>query len=122
MVLAITATLGMLTMLAQVETSFKEPGYFAPVMLGMLVLGAVAWLVAAVLGFARARAFGPSTRWFSFAAVCLILFHLQFIVLGFGMLTKDNSLVFGILSFFNFFVLLAAVCAIMGFIRLTTPR
>ncbi len=122
MVLAITATLGMLTMLAQVETSFKEPGYFAPIMLGMLVLGAVAWLVAAVLGFARARAFGSSTRWFSFAAVCLILFHLQFIVLGFGMLTKDNSLVFGILSFFNFFVLLAAVCAIMGFIRLTTPR
>ena len=121
MVLAMTAPLGMLTMLAQVETSFKEPSYFAPVMLGMLVLGAVAWLVAAVLGFARARAFGSSTRWFSFAAVCLILFHLQFIVLGFGMLTKDNSLVFGILSFFNFFVLLAAVCAIMGFIRLTTP-
>lgn len=122
MVLLTTATPGMLTMLAQVETSFKEPGYFAPVMLGMLVLGTVAWLVAAVLGFARARAFGASTRWFSFLAVCLILFHLQFIVLGFGMLTKDSNLVFGILSFFNLFVLLAAVCAIMGFIRLTTPR
>jgi hypothetical protein len=111
-----------IVMFAQVETTFREPGYFAPVMLGMLVLGAIAWLIAAVLGFARARAFGPSARWFSFAAVCLILFHLQFIVLGFGLLTKDNSLVFGILTFFNVFVLLAAVCAIMGFVRLTSPR
>jgi hypothetical protein len=122
MFLATNATLGMIASFAQAETSFHEPGYFAPVMLGMLILGAVAWLVAAVLGFARARAFGPSARWFSFAAVCLILFHLQFVVLGFGLLTKDNSLVFGILTFFNIFVLLAAVCAIMGFIRLTSPR
>jgi hypothetical protein len=112
----------MFAMLAQTETSFREPGYFAPVVLSLLVLGAVAWLIAAVLGFARARAFGPSTRWFSFASVCLILFHLQFIVLAFGLLTKDNSLIFGILTFFNIFVLLGAVCAIMGFIRLTSPR
>jgi len=114
--------MAVIAMLAQVETSFHEPSYFAPVMLGMLALGAVAWLIAAVLGFARARAFGPSARWFSFAAVCLILFHLQFIGLGFGMLTKDNNLIFNILTFFNFFVVLAAICAIMGFIRLTSPR
>lgn len=116
------ATITLIAMLAQGETKFREPGYFAPVMLIMLVLGAVAWLIAAVLGFARARAFGPSARWFSFAAVCLILFHLQFIVLGFGVLTNDNSLVFNVLTFFNFFVLLAAFCAIMGFVRLTNPR
>src|SRR5438477_12968067 len=109
-------------MFAQVETTFHEPVYFAPVMLGMLVLGAVAWLVAAVLGFARARAFGPSARWFSFAAVCMILFHLQFLLLGFGLLTKDNNLVFTILTFFNASVIVAAICAIMGFIRLTSPR
>jgi hypothetical protein len=114
--------MAVIAMLAQVETSFHEPSYFAPVMLGMLALGAVAWLIAAVLGFARARAFGPSARWFSFAAVCLILFHLQFIGLGFGMLTKDNNLIFTILTFFNFFVVLAAICAIIGFIRLTSPR
>ena len=108
--------------LAQVETTFREPSYFAPVMLGMLVLGAVAWLIAAVLGFARAKAFGPSAGWFSLSAVCLILFHVQFIVLGLGVLTKDSSLVFGILSFFNFFILLGAICAIMGFVRLTSPR
>jgi hypothetical protein len=112
----------LILMLAQADQTFREPNYFAPTMLGMLVLGAVAWLVAAVLGFARARAFGPSARWFSFAAVCLILFHIQFIVLGFGLLTKDNNLVFSILTFFNFFVLAAGFCAIMGFIRLTSPR
>ncbi len=116
------ATITMIATLAQTETKFREPGYFAPVIVGMLVLGAVAWLIAAVLGFARARAFGPSARWFSFAAVSLILFHLQFIVLGFGVLTNDNSLIFGFMTFFNFFVVLAAVCAIMGFIRLTNPR
>jgi hypothetical protein len=109
-------------MLIQVETAFREPSYFAPVMLGMLALGALSWLVAAVLGFARAKAFGPSARWFSFGAVSLILFHLQFIALGFGLLTKDNSLVFGLLTFFNIFVIIAAICAIMGFIRLTSPR
>jgi uncharacterized membrane protein YhdT len=111
-----------MVILAQVETTFRQPSYFAPVMMGMLLLGAVAWLIAAVLGFARAPAFGPSARWFSLSAVCMILFHIQFIVLGLGVLTKDSSLVFGILSFFNFFILVGAVCAIMGFIRLTTPR
>lgn len=106
----------------QTETTFREPGYFASTIMALFLVGAVASLVAAVLGFARARAFGPSARWFSFAAVCLILFHVQFLALGFGVLTKDNSLVFTILTFFNFFILLAAVCMAMGFIRLTSPR
>ena len=114
--------MALLLALAQTETTFHEPGYFASTIMAMFLVGAVMSLVAAVLGFARSRAFGPSTRWFSFAAVCLILFHIQFLALGFGVLTKDNSLVFTILTFFNFFILLAAVCMAMGFIRLTSPR
>lgn len=112
----------MTLMLAQVETTFEEPSYFAPVVLVMLLLGAIGWLIAAVLGFARARAFGSSARWFSFAAVCLILYHLQFLGLAFGLILKDNRLVFTILSFFNGFVVVGAVCAIFGFVRLTSPR
>jgi hypothetical protein len=88
----------------------------------MFLLGAIASLIAAVLGFARARAFGPSARWFSYTAVCLILFHLQLLLLGFGVLSNNNNLVFGILTFFNVFVLLGAICAIIGFVRLTSPR
>ncbi len=42
--------------------TFHQPTYFIPVFLGLFLLGAVAWLVAAVLGFARARAFGPSAQ------------------------------------------------------------
>jgi len=109
-----------IVMLAQTE--FHTPTYFAPTMIALFVLGAVVWLVAAVLGFARARAFGPAVRWFSFAAVCLILFHLQFIALGFGFLTNDRNLVLSLLTFFNVFVILAAVCAIIGFIKLTSTR
>jgi hypothetical protein len=109
-------------MLVQVESTFNKPTYFIPVFLGLFLLGAVAWLIAAVLGFARARAFGPSARWFSFAAVCLLLFHIQIIAVGFGVVTNDTSLAFSILTFFNLFVILGAVCAIMGFIRLTSPR
>ena len=110
-----------LILFAQAE-GLREPGYFAPIVLGMLLLGMVGWLVAAVLGFARARAFGASARWFSFAAVFLILFHLQFVALGFSFLTKDDNFATQLLTFFNVFVILAAFCAIMGFIRLTSPR
>ena len=111
-----------MVMLAQVETTANKPTYFIPVFLGMFLIGAVAWLIASVLGFARARAFGPSARWFSFAAVCLLLFHIQIIAVGFGMVTNDTSLAFSILTFLNLFVILGAVCAIMGFVRLTSPR
>jgi hypothetical protein len=109
-------------LLAQVANTFHQPSYFAPVMITMFLLGAVAWLVAAVLGFARARAFGSSARWFTFTAICLLLFHIQFLALGFGVLTNDTNFVFTLLTFFNFFVILGAVCAIIGFIRLTNPR
>lgn len=108
--------------LAQVETRFNEPSYFTPVVLGLLVAGAVGWLIAAVLGFARARAFGASARWFSIAAVLLLLFHVQFLLLAFGLITSSMELVWGLLSFFNIFVVLAAICAILGFVRLTDPR
>jgi len=113
---------GVFFLLLQNETTFREPGYFAPTIMTTFLVGAIASLVAAVLGFARSRAFGPATRWFSFAAVCLILFHVQFLALGFGVLTKDNSLVFTILTFFNFFIVLAAICLTIGFIRLTNPK
>lgn len=114
--------LATLTMLAQQESVVRVPSYFYPAIMGMFLLGIVMALVAAVLGFARAGAFGPSARWFSFAAVSLILFHVQFLILGFGFISDDSNLVFGILTFFNIFVLISAVCMVMGFVRLTNPR
>src|SRR5712692_4056759 len=97
----------------QTETTFNEPSYFVPVVLRMLIAGAIGWLIAAVMGFARARAFGASARWFSFGAVCLLLFHLQFLALAFGLVIKDLKTVFAILTFFNLFVVLGDICAIM---------
>jgi hypothetical protein len=107
---------------ADTATTFREPGYFVPVIIGMFILGALLSLIAAVLGFARARAFGASTRWFSFAAVCLLLFHVHILAFGFGVVLKNYDTVFAVLTFFNVFIILAAFCAIMGFVRLTNPR
>jgi hypothetical protein len=108
-------------MLAQAEAQYPVPSYFYVVFLALLALGIVGWLIAAVLGFARARAFGPSTRWFAFSAVCLIIYHLQFLLLAFAVYSDaDTALNVG--AFFNLFVLLGGICAIMGFVRLTNPE
>ena len=106
--------------------SAQQPGYFAPVLLGSLLAGGIGWLIAAVLGFARARAFGASTRWFSLAAVCLVIFHVQFLLLGIvavlGAQQNDFDSVLKVGAFFDIFVVFGAVCSIMGFVRLTNPR
>lgn len=104
-----------------------QPGFFAVVVIALLLAGGIGWLIAAVLGFARAPAFGPAARWFSYAAVCLILYHLQFLLLGLLILAgvtqnSDISGALGVAAFFNLFVVLGAVCMIMGFVRLTKPR
>jgi hypothetical protein len=105
-----------------------QPTYFFIVTLLLLIAGGIAWLVAAVLGFARSPAFGPSARWFSYAAVCMIIYHLHFLLfgifvfLGMNQTSVDLSTALGVGAFFNLFVVLGAFCAIMGFIRLTSPR
>jgi uncharacterized membrane protein YhdT len=112
--------------LLQTEMRANQPPFFFPVALALMLAGGIGWLVAAVLGFARARAFGASTRWFSFAAVCLIIYHLQLVLLGVvtfvGATQNDLGPVLNFGAFFNLFIVLGAVCAIMGFIRLTHPR
>ena len=113
-------------LLQQTGVTAKQPGYFAAAIIVSLIAGGVGWLIAAVLGFARARAFGTSTRWFSFAAVCLLIYHVQFLLLGFivvlGAQQNDMDSVLSFGAFFNVFVVLGAICAIMGFVRLTNPR
>ncbi len=110
------------------ELRATKPAYFVIVTLLLLITGGVGWLIAAVLGFARAPAFGPSARWFSYAAVCLIIYHLHFLLFGIFVFlgttqsTVDLSTAMGVGAFFNLFVVLGAFCAIMGFIRLTSPR
>jgi hypothetical protein len=44
------------------------------------------------------------------------------VVLGVSQNSADLSLALGIGAFFNLFVVLGAVCAIMGFVRMTNPR
>jgi hypothetical protein len=113
-------------MLLQNGMTANKPGYFTPVFLALLVAGGVGWLIAVVLGFARARAFGSSTRWFSFAALCLLIYHIQFVLLGvlviLGAPQNDFDPVISVGAFLNLFVVIGAACAIMGFVRLTNPR
>lgn len=103
---------------AQADQAFRAPSYFTTVVLLLLVGGALAWLVAAVLGFTRARVYGSAARWFALAAVCMLLFHLHIILVGFAMAQRSSESVLSLGAFFNLFVLLAAVCAIIGFTRL----
>lgn len=114
--------LASILMLAQAETRYNQPTYFVPVVVLMLVAGLVLWLVAAVLGFARAKAFGPSTRWFAISAVCMIIYHLQFLLLALAAILDNSTLLAVTGAFFNLFAAVAAICAIMGFIRLTHTR
>ncbi len=105
-----------------------QPSYFFLVTLLLLIAGGVGWLIAAVLGFARAPAFGPAARWFSYAAVCLIIYHLHFLLfgvfvfMGMSQNATDLTTALGIGAFFNLFVVLGAFCAIMGFVKMTSPR
>lgn len=106
---------------AQQDQAYRAPSYFIWVALLLLAGGAVGWLVAAVLGFTRARVFGAAARWFALSAVCLVIYHLQWLVLGIGIAGRGTDVVLGLGAFFNLFVLLAAVCAIIGFTRFTDP-
>ena len=118
----------LLLMLLQPQLRATQPGYFLVVTLLLLIAGGIGWLIAAVLGFARSPAFGPSARWFSYAAVCLIIYHLHFLLfgvfvfIGMSQSPTDMNSAPGVGAFFNLFVVLGAFCAIMGFVRMTNPR
>ena len=105
-----------------------QPTYFFIVVLLLLIAGGIGWLIAAVLGFARSPAFGPSARWFSYAAVCLIIYHLQFLLfgilvfMGISQNSADLTTALSLGAFFNLFVVLGSICAIMGFVKLTSTR
>ena len=101
----------------------RGPSYFPWIAFGLLSLGGLGWLIAAALGFARARAFGESPRWFAISAVCLLLYHIQifvFVIYGISEQNTESLLAMG--AFFNLFVALGAVCAIIGFMRMNDPR
>ena len=66
------------TALAQTEITTN----FLWIVIGLLGLGGLGWLMAAALGFARARAYGESARWFAVSAVCMLLYHVQWLVFG----------------------------------------
>ena len=46
----------------------------------------------------------------------------RLLAVGAGLISNDSNLASNIVAFFNLFIILAAICAIMGFIRLTNPR
>ena len=101
----------------------RLPSYFPWVVLGLLGVGGLGWLIAAALGFARARAFGESPRWFAISAVCLLLYHVQWLVFAvYGINETDTDNVVGMAAFFNLFVALGAVCSVIGFMRMNDPR
>src|SRR5918912_2490289 len=106
------------SILAQDVFTVHQPSYFLWVFGLLLIAGAVGWLVATVIGFARARAFGVSTRWFAAASACMILYHAHWLALAFGIASGNENAMFLILALLNLFIVLGAVCTIIGFARL----
>jgi hypothetical protein len=101
----------------------RFPTYIPWVVFGLLGVGGLGWLIAAALGFARARAFGEPARWFAISAVCLLLYHVQWVVFGiYGINEKNPENVLRAVAFFNIFVALGAVCAVVGFMRMNDKR
>ncbi len=114
-------------LMQETGTRATQPDYFVPVALALFVLGGIAWLIAAVLGFGRARALGAPARWFALSAACLLLYHLHFLLIGiigvieFNRQREDYGRMLSVGAFFNLFVVLGAICAIMGFIKMKSP-
>src|SRR5205085_3830217 len=103
-------------------TPLRLPAYFPWVVIGLLGVGGLGWLIAAALGFARARAYGEPARWFAVSAVCLLLYHVQWLVFAvYGINERNLENVVGMAAFFNLFVALGALCAIIGFMRHVGP-
>lgn len=99
------------------------PFYFNAAVVLLVIAGGIGWLIAAIIGIRRAPAFGASIRWFALAAVCLVIYHLQWITTGFALWQNDIQLALIMAAFFNLFVALGAVCVIIGLLRLTDlPR
>lgn len=93
------------------------------VVFGLLGVGGLGWLIAAALGFARARVYGEPARWFAVSSVCLLLYHVQWVVLAiYGLNQKSPENVARAIAFFNLFIVLGAICAIVGFARMNAPR
>jgi hypothetical protein len=89
----------------------------------LLAVGLLGWIVAAALGFSRARAFGSPARWFALSALCLVLYHLHLVAFGLlGMVERDTEKLLSFGAFFNVWVIAASVCSIVGFVRLANPR
>jgi len=112
-----------LLLLAQSAPRFTSS--LAVVFLVLILGGVLGWLIAAALGFSRARAFGPSIRWFALAAVSLVVFHLHIIAFAFyGTYETDIDKVLSFGVFVLLWIVLGAICAITGFLNLTrsSPR
>ena len=102
----------------QVSQVYGLPSYFLPAFIALLIGGALAWLVATVLGFGRARTHGAHARWFALSAACLFIYHLHLLAMSFASISGRGALAFPLITFLNLFILLAAICAIIGFVKM----
>jgi len=102
----------------QAAQVYDLPSYFLPIFSVLMIGGALCWLIAAVIGFGRARAFGPHVRWFALAAACLFLYQIHFLLMSFASISGKGSLAFPLITSLNLFILLGAICAVIGFMKM----
>ena len=112
-------------MLAQADSESAQvilPKYFVPIFFTLMVAGLLGCLIGAVLGFGRSRGHDGGGRWFALAAVCLVIYHVQLLVMGFAALKANASIAFPLITALNLFIFLAAVCIILGFYKMKAAK
>jgi|GEM_PF-3792289 len=98
------------------ETSsvFTLPSYFLPTFLIILILGFILSISTVALGVSRVIKIGKSYLWLLLTSVCLFLYFLQWLVMGYAKLKGYETTTWITLSFLNFFSCLAVVFVLIG--------
>lgn len=94
---------------------YQQPSYFAPLFIAIWLIGLVLCLGAAVVGF---KTIDKTAHWFKLAALCLLLYFLQWFIFIFAIAKQSMGLIWGLMVFFHIPLVLAAACLLIGLMKL----
>ena len=107
-----------LLLLQQVTNVYQQPSYFVPIFVAIWFLGLVLCLGLSVLGFRKMKSVSKEICWFAFAGVFLLLYFLEWFAVIVVIANNNMTLTWLLAAFINLPIVIAAVCAIVGLLKL----